>query len=119
MVVNKNITKEYFLEKAGIRGGYARDMFGRLYDSVFSESENLVDTYCSYYQQEFDTLWMMLEKMYHVPQNVIENFKLDLDKNSDYTLIRFDSLSYGENIENLLSSGEFDERFAKLFLMKV
>lgn len=42
MVVNRNLTKDYFLDKAGIRGGYAKDMFSRIYDSIFSESEDLV-----------------------------------------------------------------------------
>ena len=64
MVVNKNITRDYFLEKAGIHGGYAKDMFCRLYDSIFAESENLLDSYGKYFHQEFSSLDEMLEKKY-------------------------------------------------------
>lgn len=53
MVVNKNITRDYFLEKAGIHGGYAKDMFCRLYDSIFAESENLLDSYGNIFIKSF------------------------------------------------------------------
>ena len=119
MVVNRNLTKDYFLDKAGIRGGYAKDMFSRIYDSIFSESEDLVDSYEKYYSQEFDPLGLMLEKKYNVPKENVDMFIQDLRENADYTLIDFDSLSYGENIDNLFSSGVFDKRFDQLLLMKI
>ena len=74
MVVNKNITRDYFLEKAGIHGGYAKDMFCRLFDSIFAESENLLDSYGKYFHQEFSSLDEMLEKKYNVPQDIINQF---------------------------------------------
>lgn len=119
MVVNQNITRDYFLEKAGIHGGYAKDMFCRLYDSIFAESENLLDSYGKYFHQEFSSLDEMLEKKYNVPQDVINQFLTELAECPDYTLICFDSLSYGENTENLLCSGILNERLDKLLLMKV
>lgn len=119
MVVNKNITKDYFLDKAGIHGGYAKDMFSRLYDSIFAESENLLDSYGKYFHQEFSSLDEMLEKKYNVPQDDISQFLSELTESPDYILICFDSLSYGENTENLLSSGVMNERLDKLLLMKV
>lgn len=119
MVVNRNLTKDYFLDKAGIRGGYAKDMFSRIYDSIFSESEDLIDSYKKYYCQEFDSWGLMLEKKYNVPKETVDMFIQDLQENSDYTLIGFDSLSYGENIDNLFSSGVFDKRFDQLLLMKI
>ena len=119
MVVNRNLTKDFFLDKAGIRGGYAKDMFSRIYDSIFSESEDLVDSYEKYYSQEFDSLELMLEKKYNVPKENVDMFIQDLRENADYTLIGFDSFSYGENIDNLLSSGIFDKRFDQLLLMKI
>ena len=119
MVVNRNLTKDYFLDKAGIRGGYAKDMFSRIYDSIFSESEDLVDSYEKYYCQEFDSWGLMLEKKYNVPKETVDMFIQDLQENADYTLIGFDSLSYGENIDNLFSSGVFDKRFDQLLLMKI
>ena len=119
MVVNRNLTKDYFLDKAGIRGGYAKDMFSRIYDSIFSESEDLVDSYEKYYSQEFDSLGLMLEKKYNVPKENVDMFIQDLRENADYTLIGFNSLAYGENIDNLFSSGVFDKRFDQLLLMKI
>ena len=119
MVVNKNITRDSFLEKAGIHGGYAKDMFCRLYDSIFAESENLLDSYGKYFHQEFSSLDEMLEKKYNVPQDIINQFLTELAECPDYTLICFDSLSYGENTENLLCSGVLNERLDKLLLMKV
>lgn len=119
MVVNRNLTKNYFLDKAGIRGGYAKDMFCRIYDSIFSESEDLVDSYEKYYSQEFDSLGLMLENKYNVPKENVDMFIQDLRENADYTLIGFNSLAYGENIDNLFSSGVFDKRFDQLLLMKI
>ena len=101
MVVNKNITRDYFL------------------DSIFAESENLLDSYGKYFHQEFSSLDEMLEKKYNVPQDIINQFLTELAECPDYTLICFDSLSYGENTENLLCSGVLNERLDKLLLMKV
>lgn len=119
MVVNKKITKKYFLDKAGIQRGYAKDMFSRLYDSIFAESENLIDSYERYFRQEFSTLEEMLEKKYDIPHDIAYQFSDDLAESQDYTLICFDSLAYGENTENLLSSGVLNERLDKLLLMKI
>lgn len=119
MVVNKNITREYFLTKSGVVGGYAKDMFVRLYDAIFTESDNLVQTYDRYFKQEFDSLGEMLLKKYYVPKETVEKFIVLLNKRSDCTLICFDSITYGENLEVLLSSGVFDTRLEKLLLMEL
>lgn len=118
MVVNRNINKEYFFDKAGIRGGYAMDMFCRLYDSIFSEAEDLMDSYDKYYSQEFESLNEMLEKKYGVPKDVVGEFDMELKENSDYTLICFNSLSYGENTDSLFGTGHFSKRLDQLLLMK-
>lgn len=119
MIVNKNITKEYFLTKSGVVGGYAKDMFVRLYDAIFAESDNLVQTYDRYFKQEFESLGELLLKKYSVPKETVEEIVALLNNNSDYTLICFDSITYGENLEVLLSSGVFDARLEKLLLMEL
>ena len=119
MVVNRKLTKEYFLDKDGIRGGYAQDMFSRLYDSIFSEAEDLLDSYQRYYSQEFDSLGIMLEKKFNVPKENVDEFIQDLQDNTDYTLIKFDSLSYGIDIDSWLNSDYFNKRLNKLLLMKI
>ncbi len=62
IVVNRNISKDYFLSRAGALHGYAKDMFSRIYDSIFSEAECVDDILNKYYYEEYEK-W----KTFYIP----------------------------------------------------
>ncbi len=56
LLINKNLTKEIFIAKAGANAGYAYNMFSRIYDSIESELINLDIEYNKYYSFDHSTL---------------------------------------------------------------
>ena len=45
MVVNSKLTRSEFLKRCGASKDYAKDMFGRIYDSIFSEAVFVKELY--------------------------------------------------------------------------
>lgn len=119
LIVNKNLTKEYFLQQAGVTKGYAKDFFIRIYDSFFAESENVEELFQNYYRQEYTNLNAFLRGYYGIKEEWIKEISDTLRSNPDYTLIDYHSLDYGDNgIEDMVFSDNLRKRFANLFLMK-
>lgn len=99
-------SKEEFLERAGVKDGYAREMFGALYDGVFAEALDVEELYRSYYANEYKSFEHFLSMHYSIPSSLIKMFSEVLD-NKDYRLIDFDSLSYGgDGVPGLMLSDD-------------
>lgn len=86
-----------FLEKSGAQKGFVKEMFTHLYNSIFSESHNVLEEFEQYYQIEYETVERFLRCKYALPQRVVKKILEDLMSNTNNTLIDFDSLSYGMN----------------------
>ena len=50
MVVNKNLTLDLFLQRAGAERGYAKAMFTNMYNSIFAECHYVENEYEQYYK---------------------------------------------------------------------
>ena len=55
LALNGNLSKEEFLDKCGVSGGYAKEVFSRIYDNIFSELIDLEEEYKLYYSREYDS----------------------------------------------------------------
>lgn len=109
MRVHKGSKKE-FLEKAGVKNGYAKEMFGALYDGVFAEALDVEDLYHSYFENEYKSFEQFLSMHYSIPSKYIKLFSEVYD-NKSYRLIDFDSLSYGgDGISGFMMSDELTVR---------
>jgi hypothetical protein len=126
IVVDRCLTKELFLQKAGIKQGkYAEDMFSRMYDWIFSEATCLEDVFEKYYKPEYRDFRDFLYKKYIIPNGTLDAIMSVKSENENYTIIDFDELSsgYGGFI-NLVFDNEMDEpynmydKIIKLLLMK-
>lgn len=103
-------TKEEFLERAGVRGGYSKEMFGALYDGIFAEALNVEELYRSYYANEYKDFEHFLTMRYSIPSEYLKQFS-DVYNDNDYYLIDFDSLSYGnEGVSGFVMSDEMSIR---------
>jgi hypothetical protein len=94
IVVDRRLTKEIFLQNAGIKqGGYAEDMFSRMYDWIFSEATYLEDVFEKYYKPEYEGFRDFLYKKYTLPNKIINEMLSVKSENENYTIIDFDELS--------------------------
>lgn len=119
LIAHRNLTKEWFLKHAGMRCGYAKDVFGRMYDSLFAESLNVIKIYKKYYHQEYATLEDMLLKKYCLSSNIVDEICKTLKENHDLFIFDVDTISYGEHPEEFLFSEKMYERTEKLLKMQV
>ncbi|MCM1221834.1 MAG: hypothetical protein NC548_45920 [Lachnospiraceae bacterium] len=119
IVVNKNLSKEYFLSRAGALHGYAKDMFSRIYDSIFSEAERVDDILNKYYSDEYEKIEDFLYSKYCInPSDVDEIMKL-VKSNENYVLYDFDELNYGDSgAVTFAFSSDMYERIINILLMR-
>lgn len=120
LIINKLLTKELFIEKAGVKTGkYAADMFSRMYDCIFSEAVYVEDDYNKYYKVEYPNLENFVYKKYCVSKSSLKKMLKLKEENDNYIIIAFDELStgYGQFID-LIFSDELYDRFINFLLMK-
>jgi len=120
LVIDKRLTKDLFIEKAGVqKGKYAADMFSRMYDWIFSEAIYLEDDYNKYYKVEYLNFENFIYKKYCVNKNSLQKMLKLKEENENYTIITFDELSTGcGEFINFTFSDELYDRFINFLLMK-
>ena len=119
-VVNKGLTLDKFLDKAGVGDGFARLLFVKIYNSVMAESENLESVYELYYRPEYATFEDFISAKFAIPKKSLELLMNGLKEKEDYTLIRYDSLDYGvTGVDDFIYGEEYKERFEQLFLLEL
>lgn len=114
LILDKGLSKDVFLRRAGASQGYAVEHFSNIYDSIFSESEDLVESYLRYYQCEYPSFIEFLRREFALPSWVSDEFGKALDGNDKITVIRWSQLNYGDNgVADLIFSEEVCDAFAK------
>jgi hypothetical protein len=109
MRVHKGKKKE-FLTLAGAKAGYAKEMFGSIYDAIFSEAIDVKEMYDSYFTNEYKDFEHFLKMHYNIPSNIVKKFS-KVAKETDFRLIEFDALSYGgDTVPGLVMSDDLFER---------
>ena len=102
--------KEEFLNQAGAREGYSREMFSMLYDAVFSEASDVKELYQEYYGTEYRDVRHFLSMHYSIPDKYLSEF-VKACESDEYKLIDFNSLSYGgDAVNGLVMSDEMGIR---------
>lgn len=120
LLINKNLTKEIFIEKAGASSGYAYNMFSRIYDSIESELINLDFEYDKYYSFEYNSLESFLYRKYNLNEDDIIMLMEERKKYPDCILYRKDELSYGGNgqLTTFAFSEDMYDRIMNILLLK-
>lgn len=114
---SKNLTEDYFIEKSGAIDGYAKELFLRIYKSVFSESMDVQYLYDTFYKSEYKSFTDFLTGYYQLEPVVAEEITDTLEQRKDLRLYDYDSMSAGENFDDFITSEEVYERFEKLIMM--
>ncbi|MCR5568783.1 MAG: hypothetical protein K6G31_05860 [Paludibacteraceae bacterium] len=123
ILVNKYISRDYFLNSVGAENGFSRKLFSELYDSIFAESIDICDMFKNYYKKEYKTLTDFLIKKYNFEKDVAEqiNAKIYGIKGKPiYTLRTYKPLDYGDNGADSFLFGEtIGDRIKKILLMEI
>lgn len=99
--------KDDFLAQAGVKNGYAKEMFSSIYDAIFSEAKDVVEMYQDYYANEYRDFEHFLSMHYSIPSIIVKKLA-KVEKEQDFRLIEFDALSYGGSaISDLVMSDDF------------
>ena len=119
IVINKNLTKEFFLNKAGAESGYAKDIFSRIYDSIFTEAEIVDVVFLEYYKEEYNDIETYLYCKYCIDMDDVKEIMELKNSNTDYVIYDFAELNYGNsNIVEFAFSDDMYERITDMLLMK-
>jgi len=120
LLINKNLTKELFLQKAGVTKGYAYEMFASMYDSIHSELINIKEEYTKYYSFEYPMLEAFLYKKLNVKWDHIKMVAKQMEKNPDCILYRKkDGYSHGHyGLTQFTFSDTMYKRVIKILLLK-
>ena len=114
-----DLTEEYFVEKSGAIDGYAKELFQRIYKSVFSESMDVQYLYNTFYRTEYANMEEFLIGYYQLEPKYAKEIVEILEDRKELRLYDYDSLSVGENFDDFITSDDVYERFEKLVMMAV
>jgi len=119
LLINKNLTKEIFLEKSGAQSGYSLNMFSRMYDSVTSELINVDLEYKKFYSFEYESIEQFLYRKYNIRGEYIDELMQFRKDNPDCILYRKDDNSYGDyGIPQFMFSESMYDRIIEILTLK-
>jgi hypothetical protein len=119
LLINKNLTKEIFIERTGVKDGYSLSMFSRMYDSVTSELIDVDEEYEKYYSFEYKSMEHFLYRKYNLKGKHIEELMGERKKNPDCLLYRKDDNSYGDyGIAQFTFSDTMYDRVMEILMLK-
>ena len=116
---HKDLTEDFFVEKSGTIGGYAKELFQRIYKSLFSESMDVQYLYDTFYKTEYKGMTEFLIGYYQLEPEKAKEIVNILDDRKELRLYDYDALSAGEHFDDFITSEEVYERFEKLVMMDV
>ncbi|MBR5747504.1 MAG: hypothetical protein IKY01_01815 [Prevotella sp.] len=116
---HKDLTEEYFVEKSGAVGGYAKELFQRIYKSIFSESMDVQYLYDTFYKTEFKSMKEFLTGYYQLEPKYADEIVEILNNRQELRLYDYNPMSVGENFDDFITSEDVYERFEKLVMMSI
>lgn len=116
---HKDLTEEYFVSKSGVLDGYAKELFIRIYKSLFAESDDVKHLYEAFYLDEYENFERFLIGVYGLTEGDARSIQKTLNANPVLRLYDYNSLSVGENFDDFICSDDMYERFQKLLMMEV
>lgn len=116
---HKDLTEDYFVERSGAIGGYAKELFQRIYKSIFSESMDVQYMYDTFFKPEYQGMTEFLTGYYQLEPEEAKEIVERLENRKELRLYEYNPLSTGENFDDFLTSEDVYERFEKLVMMSV
>lgn len=86
LVINGELTKEEFIKECGASSGYAKQVFERIYESIYSELVDLKNEYELYYNMEYYSFEQFLYRKLNISPQDIEKL-IEFSESKDYLKI--------------------------------
>lgn len=119
LLVNKNLTKDLFIERTGAEDGYSLKMFSKMYDSITSELIDVDREFEKYYSFEYKSVEQFLYRKYNLKREHIHELMEERKKNPDCKLYRKDDNSYGDyGIAQFTFSEAMYDRVMNIIMLK-
>lgn len=119
VVLNRKLKLETFLTLTGAEKGYAREMFTRMYEGIFSELIDLESERLRFYGFEYNSLEQYLYRKFNLPEEDIGALMKMKAECEDYGIFRTDDLAYGDSGVNQLAFSEMmNNRIDDILLLK-
>lgn len=119
LLINKNLNKKLFLEKAGVASGFSYEMFSNMYDSITSECIDMIEEYQKYYSFEYKSFGHYLYKKFNIKWEIIEKISKKMKVNPDCILYRKNDYDYGDyGLAQFTFSETMYKRIIKILLLK-
>lgn len=119
LLVNKNLTKEIFIEKSGAGNGYSLDMFSRMYDSITSELIDVEREFDKYYSFEYKSIEQFLYRKYNIKAEHIKELMEEKSSNPECIIYRKDDNSFGDyGIGTFTFSETMYDRVTNIIMLK-
>lgn len=116
ILANSSLNKDVFCKKAGANTGYAKDIFSRIYDSIFSEAEDVIECFNNYYVVEYNTFEDYLLNKYSIANDKVHEI-IDTLHSHPLKLYDVDTLFYGDSaIYDFWSSDNMINRILDLIV---
>lgn len=114
LLINKNMNKELFVKKAGVKkGSFAESIITRIYDTLTIESVDVLEEFNNYYSKEYLDLKEFLYKKYNLSKKII---KLILEKFDSKKILLYGDLMNlgGFSVLELINSRKLEEVIDKI-----
>jgi hypothetical protein len=119
VLIHPILTEEKFLDMAGAREGYAKQMFTDMFRNITSELIDVMYEYDKFYAFEYQTFEGYLYRKYNLDEGLIKELKKEIKKNPNCKLYRKEEHSYGKyEIASFTTSDTMVGRVSKMLLMK-
>lgn len=98
-------TKQDYLKRAGVKKGFAKQMFGDIYDSVFREAIDVEELYKEYFLKEYSSLEQFISMRYSIPKVYTQQL-IKAINTGDYRIIDFSGIDVGNSSFDALISDD-------------
>ena len=78
---HKDLNQDYFVSKSGVLDGYAKELFVRIYKSLFSESDDVKHIYETFYLDEYEDFEQFLMGIYGLSEDDAHSIQEKLSVN--------------------------------------
>ena len=116
---HKDLTEAYFVEKSGAVGGYAKELFQRIYKSLFSESMDVQYMYDTFFRTEYKDFAAFLRGYYQLEPGDADEIVGVLNDRKELRLYDYNTMAAGEYFDDFITSEDVYDRFEKLIMMNV
>ena len=81
LCLNGYISKQAFLEKSQVTGGYAQQLMERIFDCLMTGLVNLREEYQTYYSPEYSDIESFLFWKYSISEEILERIQHNIGSN--------------------------------------